>query len=122
MDKASGRFDLPAPPVPRWRTEWPAKPLASPVRTWTHGVAHVLCSASWQAIAGTLAVLGLLLAFHQVVSGGVQQADLRHKAVAMQAAAIWRCNVLGTPSTRDGCLAALTVAHLDATTVGPTGR
>ena len=46
------------------------------------------------AILATLAMLGLLLAFHQVVLGAVQQGELRRKATAMQADAAWRCNAM----------------------------
>ncbi len=56
------------------------------------------------AIVATLAMLGLLLAFHQVVLGAVQQGELRRKATAMQADAAWRCNALPGARSRDGCL------------------
>jgi len=58
----------------------------------------------WQAILAVLAILSLLLAFHQVVLGAVQQGELRRKATAMQAGAAWRCNVIPVARSRDDCL------------------
>ena len=59
------------------------------------------------AVLATLAMLGLLLAFHQVVLGAVQQGELRRKATAMQADAAWRCNALPAARSREGCLVQL---------------
>jgi len=59
------------------------------------------------AVLATLALLGLLLAFHQVVLGAVQQGELRRKATAMQADAAWRCNALLVARSREGCLVQL---------------
>jgi hypothetical protein len=52
----------------------------------------------------TLAVVALLAAFHQVVRAGVDQAEQRHKAVAMHADAVWRCAYLHSPRLREDCL------------------
>jgi hypothetical protein len=68
----------------------------------------------WQAILAVLAALGLLLAFHQVVLGAVQQGELRRKASAMQAEAASRCNALTGTRSRETCL-----MQLNAT---PAGR
>jgi len=62
-----------------------------------------------QTILATLAGLGLLLAFHQVVLGAVQQGDLRRKATAIQAEAAWRCNALSGARSREICLMQLNV-------------
>jgi hypothetical protein len=63
------------------------------------------------AILALLAGLGLLLAFHQVVRGAVQQGQLRHKTAAMQAETAWRCNVLSATRSGEICL-----VQLNATT------
>jgi len=58
-------------------------------------------------LAGLLAVAtsaGLLVTFHQVVSGSVQQGDLRRQASTALADATWRCNALRAPTLRDVCL------------------
>jgi len=52
----------------------------------------------------TLIIVGLLLAFHQVVRGAVQQSELRLKATAMYSEATWRCNTLRGPSAVESCL------------------
>lgn len=59
------------------------------------------------ALLALLAGLGLLLAFHQVVLGAVQQGELRHKTAAMQADTAWRCNVLSGTRSREICLVQL---------------
>jgi hypothetical protein len=56
------------------------------------------------AVLATLVMLGLLLAFHQVVLGAVQQGELRRKAAATQADAAWRCNAIPGARSREGCL------------------
>jgi len=61
-------------------------------------------SSVWPAILAALAIFGLLLAFHQVVRGAVQQGELRRKATATHAEAVWRCNALGGLHGRDDCL------------------
>jgi hypothetical protein len=44
-----------------------------------------------QAVLATLAVCGMLLAFHQVMDGAVRQADARRQADALLAQASLRC-------------------------------
>ena len=61
----------------------------------------------WSGVLATLALFGLLLAFHQVVSGAVQQGELRRTANAMQAQATWRCNALADMRLRENCLVRL---------------
>ena len=58
----------------------------------------------WSIILGSLIILGMLLAFHQVVHGAVQQGELRHKANALHAEATWRCKILPGRGASDGCL------------------
>lgn len=64
----------------------------------------------WPRLLAAVLILGLLLAFHQVVSGAVQQSELRHKATAMQAAATWRCRTLGGLGASQSCLLQLNLA------------
>ena len=50
-----------------------------------------LRAAVWSGILAALAVLGLLLAFYQVVLDVVDQAALRRQAMALHADTTWRC-------------------------------
>lgn len=52
-----------------------------------------------------LAALALLLAFHQVVSGGVRQAADRQIAATTLANTAWRCQSLIDQGLREACLA-----------------
>jgi hypothetical protein len=56
-------------------------------------------SPVWLGILATIAIVGLLLAFHHVVRGAVQQGELRRKATATHAEAAWRCNILREPES-----------------------
>ena len=51
-----------------------------------------------------LFIFGLLLTFHYVVSDGKLQAELRHKATALRAAALWHCNSAPGIAARNRCL------------------
>ena len=55
-------------------------------------------------VLAVLIILGMLLAFHQVVRGAVQQSELRHKAAAMHTEVTWRCNILRDPREAASCL------------------
>lgn len=61
-------------------------------------------SPLWPGILAALIIFGMLLAFHQVVLGVVQQSELRHKASAMHAEATWRCHALRGPDASGSCL------------------
>ncbi len=69
---------------------------------------HPTPSSLWQGVLGTLIVLGLLMAFHQVVLGAMQQGELHRKATAVKAEASWRCNTLGGPGEGEACLLRVT--------------
>ncbi len=56
---------------------------------------------AWALLA--VAALGLLLAFSQVVQGGVRQAKLQRQASAAHQDALWRCSTL-VGASRLGCL------------------
>lgn len=64
-------------------------------------------------VVAMLVIFGLLLAFHDVVSNGKQQAELRHKATALRAVAVWHCNGVPAMAARDRCL--LQIASPDRT-------
>ena len=59
------------------------------------------------ALLGLVAVVALLLAFLQVVRGGMQQSELRQRTAAAHADAVWRCNGLRIGNQRSSCLAQL---------------
>jgi hypothetical protein len=59
---------------------------------------------AWLRILAALAAVGLLVTFHQVVRGAVQQGESRRIATAVHAESVWRCKALGTPLVRDSCL------------------
>jgi hypothetical protein len=67
-------------------------------------------SLVWQAVLGALIAAGMLLTFHQVVHGAVQQSALRHKASAVHTEATWRCNALQGQAASDSCLLKLNAA------------
>lgn len=48
----------------------------------------------WPLILAILALMGLLLVLHYVVRGALQHDELRQKAEALHARALWRCDKL----------------------------
>ena len=73
---------------------------------WWHHLPAGVRSPVWPAALATLVIVGMLLAFHQVVSGAVLQGEMRRKASAMDVEANWRCG----PRARDSCLQQLKAA------------
>jgi len=69
----------------------------------------------WPVILATLVILGMLLAFHQVVRGAVQQSEVRHKAAHMHAEVTWRCKILRDLSESESCLLQLNAVTTDET-------
>lgn len=61
-------------------------------------------SSVWPWVVAVPVMLGMLLLFHYVVHQAFQQGELRHKALAAHAAAIWRCNNLQGRDVSDRCL------------------
>lgn len=80
------------------------------LQQWWYRLPAGLRSPVWSTILGSLIILGLLLAFHQVVHEAVQQGELRHKAYALQAEATWRCKVLPARGASDSCLLQLSAS------------
>lgn len=77
------------------------------MQLWWYGLPAGVRSPLWPTLLATLTILGLLLAFHQVVSGAVQQGELRHQASALHSKAIWTCNTLGSLRANQSCLSQL---------------
>ena len=74
--------------------------------------------ARWRSTPATALVVlvviaSLLLAFYQVVSGAVRQAETRRQVLAAQAAAAWRCNTQLTAQQRLNCVPALHSVNAD---------
>jgi hypothetical protein len=90
------------------------------------GLSGGLGSPVWPGILAMLIVLGMLLAFHQVVYGAVLKGDLQRKASAMHAEAAWRCNALRGTNASASCLFQLKGApggdaRVQATTIAAEG-
>lgn len=79
----------------------------SQLRSWWHRLPAGLWARYWQAIVSALAILGLLVAFHQVVQGAVLQGQSNVKATALHTEANWRCNSLPDLRAREACLVQL---------------
>ena len=66
---------------------------------------------SWKSLSAwalaTVSVLGMLLAFHAVMRGAVEQAQARHQAQAAHAEATRRCKSLHSLRARGSCLSQL---------------
>ena len=79
-------------------------------RTGVHWTQRLAAShlRLWSGLLAATAALALLLAFQQVVLGGVHQAEFRHQAQAMMADATWRCNALRAADSTRSCLQGLT--------------
>jgi hypothetical protein len=58
----------------------------------------------WPWIAASLAAVGLLLIFHQVVRGAVLQGELRQVEALAYADAVGRCKRVTGARDRDACL------------------
>jgi hypothetical protein len=82
---------------PAWQQglQWAWDGVRSP---WTSG------------LLATLVIFGMLMAFHDVVSGAVRQGEIRNKAIAAHVTATLRCNSLRDPHARDSCLLQLETA------------
>lgn len=58
----------------------------------------------WPLITAIVALLGMLLVFHYVVRGAMRHSEFRHKEMALNAEAIWRCNNLQGQEASRTCL------------------
>lgn len=66
---------------------------------------------SWRSFSAlalaTVSVLGMLMAFHAVMRGAVEQARLRQQAMAAHAEATWQCKTLRGLHASGACLSQL---------------
>ena len=70
---------------------------------WWGGALNLLSHPACPAVAAALLLFGLLFAFHQVVSGAVEQGNQRRMTTAAQADGAWRCRVLHGSVLRTAC-------------------
>lgn len=69
-----------------------------------HHLSHEGRWPGWPLMMAVVVLLAMLLVFHYVVRGSLQQSELRHKAAAVHAEAIWRCNNLKGREVSGHCL------------------
>ena len=81
-------------------------------RRW-HRLPAGVRSPGWPVVLATVTLLGLLLTFHHVVRGAVQQSESRHKAEATHTEVTWRCNLLRDLRESESCLLQLNAADHD---------
>jgi hypothetical protein len=116
MGNDSQSLDHPQPTLPwRWAHTRLAEAAVWAMKARCLRWPQALRLPPGHALLALLAGLGLLLAFHQVVRGAVQQGELRGKTAAMQSETAWRCNVLSGTRSREICL-----VQLNATTAPVT--
>lgn len=89
--------------------------LRRQVEDWWMDLPAAVKSPVWPYAIAVLTVLFLLLAFHQVVRGAVQQGELLRMATATHSEGVWRCSSLRGQRVRESCLAQMNAApHDDA--------
>lgn len=74
------------------------------LRVWWDDQPGPVRTSIWAGSAAMLAIVGLLLMFHQTVRASVAQAELRRAAMFQQGDAARRCNTLRGQRLRDACL------------------
>ena len=79
---------------------------------WWHTLPPGWRAPVWSGLLAAFIILGMLLAFHQVVREAVRQSLLRQQASARQAEASWRCNSLRGSDASRSCIAQLNLASL----------
>lgn len=90
---------------------WPLAAIAASsslrrgVSPWWQPALVALRPQVWPKLVAALMLLGLLLAFEQVVSQAVAQGDLRRTATAAHVDSVWRCKLLSGRADRNSCLA-----------------
>jgi hypothetical protein len=73
-------------------------------RAWWYSLPQALRAPMWQAGFAALVILALLLGFHHVVRQSVRQGEVLRMSVSTHAEAVWRCQALSTPRSREQCL------------------
>jgi len=107
----------------KWPVDSAGGPRVScgPSRPWWQRRAFALRPSRGVAILATLALLGLLVAFQQVVHNAVQQGEARRQAEAASNDAHWRCNAARSRSERVDCMVQRNAAHdVETTRQSPT--
>lgn len=87
-------------------------PFPSSLPLWWSDLLIGVRSPFWPGMLVALTILGLLLAFHQVVRGAVLQGELRLQAVALHANATSRCNSMRNVRDSKTCLSQLAAREL----------
>lgn len=77
---------------------------------WGAGLSVDAGAPMWPTILALMGIVALLLTFHQVVLGAVEQGELRRQVTAIHVEATWRCNALEGLRARDTCLTQLNAA------------
>jgi hypothetical protein len=102
----------------KWPVDSAGGPRMSfhPSRPWWRRGASALRPSLGVGFLAVLALLGLLLAFQQVVHNAVQQGESRRQAEAASNDALWRCNTARSRSERVDCVVQLNATHAVETT------
>jgi len=75
----------------------------APAPPWWRAVLNLLSHPASPAVLAALMLFGLLFAFHQVVSGAVEQGQQRRMITAVQAQIEWRCRIRADSGHRAAC-------------------
>ena len=70
---------------------------------WWRGLSAQERYPVWLGAVGMVLIVGMLVAFHQIVSGAVHQGDKRRVATSAQLAATLRCADLPGRVAQDAC-------------------
>ena len=93
--------------------------MSAALTSWWNDLPPVLRSRTWPATFASLTILALLLAFHQVVAGAVEQGEALRIGAAARADAMAHCNALSSPRLRSVCLQELDEAPVQAFETAP---
>ena len=78
---------------------------------WWNGLSNTGRYPVLLGVVGMVLVVGMLLAFLQVVSGAVQQGEARRAATAAHLAAVAGCTAMRGPSAQDACRVQVAAAN-----------
>jgi hypothetical protein len=99
-------------PMPHTTDSYPMPSAAQPINfairhsqvvPWWSGLSANERHPVLLGVVGTVLILGMLLAFVQVVSGAVEQGKARRGATAAHLVATARCTAMRAPSAQDAC-------------------
>ena len=85
--------------------------LRSQATPWWQGLSTLERYRVWSGVAGVVLIVGMLLAFHQVVSGAVHHGEVRRVASAAQIVSAARCTAMRGLSAQETCRVQLAAAH-----------